>query len=378
MNIFFLANARMPTEKAHGLAIAKSCESFALLGAQVHLLLPRRATPIKSSLFSFYHIPELFEVRKLPSIDLSAWSSGKTAFWIQSCSFFLSIAGTLLFKSRSALVYTRDYSHCLLALLGFSVVYECHLIPRYRRLFFFACRRTHALVVISEALKRAFVAHGFPEHLILVAPSGVDLRIFSLDDSREDARKSLQLPEKGTIALYTGNFTTMGEEKGITDAIMALPYAGDISLLCVGGSEPDLVRYRRDTEKAGMAERVTLIGHVSQAMLAHYQRAADMLLMPFPDKPHYRNHMSPVKMFEYMASGRPIIASDLPTIREALNDSNALIVPPGNPQVLGEAMRRLAADTKLASALAEHARTDVVRYTWDKRAARILDFLKTI
>jgi glycosyltransferase involved in cell wall biosynthesis len=79
-----------------------------------------------------------------------------------------------------------------------------------------------------------------------------------------------------------------------------------------------------------------------------------------------------LKLFEYMASGRPIVASDLPSIREVLTDDhNALLVEPGNPQALTAAIRRLKADPGLGERLTRQALDDVRQYTWERRAAKL-------
>ena len=98
--------------------------------------------------------------------------------------------------------------------------------------------------------------------------------------------------------------------------------------------------------------------------------------MPFPDIPHYRNHISPVKMFEYMASKRPIIATDLPTIREVLYESTAIIVPPGNPEALAAAVRKLRENSTGGKACALRAYENVRRYTWDVRMQRVAAFIQ--
>ena len=86
--------------------------------------------------------------------------------------------------------------------------------------------------------------------------------------------------------------------------------------------------------------------------------------------------MSPVKMFEYMAGGRPIIASDLPTIREVLNEKNAVFVPPDNPSALAQAIEELLKHPERAQEFARQAKRDVLAYSWDERTKRILSFIK--
>jgi glycosyltransferase involved in cell wall biosynthesis len=97
-----------------------------------------------------------------------------------------------------------------------------------------------------------------------------------------------------------------------------------------------------------------------------------VLVLPNPRSAISTEFTSPLKLFEYMASGRPIVASDLPSIREVLTDGyNALLVEAGNPQALIDGVRRIKADTALAERLATQALQDVHRFTWDRRAERL-------
>ena len=374
MKLIYIANARIPTEKAHGIAIARSCEAFARSGVETELIVPRRRTPFQTDLFETYHVERNFLVRFLPTIDLIREKAGRFVFVLQTLTFFVSSLLFLLFrKSRDTLLYTRDPGFISLSRLGFRVVFECHLIPKNRTRFFSRARHAHKIIVISGALKEVFVSAGFSPDAILIAPSGVDLSVFDIETSKEEARKKVDLPLDAKIAVYTGNFTTMGEDKGISDIIKALPSAPEILFVAAGGGDADRARYVAEASTAGVLGRVILRGHAPQKMLALYQKAADVLLMPFPDTPHYRNHMSPVKMFEYMASKRPILASDLPTIREVLHEQNALIVPPGNLQAIAKILNDIG-DTK-REALAEHAYRDVAEYSWQARTKKILTWL---
>ena len=98
--------------------------------------------------------------------------------------------------------------------------------------------------------------------------------------------------------------------------------------------------------------------------------------MPFPDKAHYRYFMTPLKIFEYMAGARPIIASDLPSIREILNERNAFFCKPGDVESLTGEINYVLNNKEEAMIKAEQANKDVLRYSWDKRAERILKFIE--
>ena len=221
MRIFYVANVRIPTEKAHGVAIVKSCEAFAKENVEVALVVPKRRTPFEESIFETYGVTKTSAVRFLPVIDLIGTNAGPFVFWLETFTFYGSLILFLLTKSRKTLIYTREPGFIFLRLLGFKAAFECHLIPKQRSFFFFLSRWASSIVVISQALRNAFVERGFSMGSILVAPSGVDLSIFDIQTSRDEARLMLDLPTDVRLAVYTGNFTTMGEDKGISDILQA-------------------------------------------------------------------------------------------------------------------------------------------------------------
>jgi glycosyltransferase involved in cell wall biosynthesis len=97
--------------------------------------------------------------------------------------------------------------------------------------------------------------------------------------------------------------------------------------------------------------------------------------MPFPWSEHYAYFMSPLKMFEYMAAGRPIVATDLPSAREILDDKSAVIVKPGDAEDLARGILKVLRDEEAAAFLAENARAKVKNYSWDERVKNILKFI---
>ncbi|PIZ49160.1 glycosyl transferase family 1, partial [Candidatus Woesebacteria bacterium CG_4_10_14_0_2_um_filter_39_14] len=118
------------------------------------------------------------------------------------------------------------------------------------------------------------------------------------------------------------------------------------------------------------------ISYQPHAKVIRYIKAMDALVIPFPNKPHYAFYASPLKLFEYMASGRPIIASDLPALREILNDKNALFFKPDDAPDLARAIKMLKSSQMLGYHLSQQALADVQQYTWQKRAKNILNFIK--
>ena len=120
------------------------------------------------------------------------------------------------------------------------------------------------------------------------------------------------------------------------------------------------------------ASRITFTGLIPPADVAARLREADVVTLPNPRSAISSEFTSPLKLFEYMASGRPIVASDLPSLREVLrHDENALLVEPGNPQALVAGIQRIKNDAALGPRLAARARTDVAQFTWARRAERL-------
>jgi len=380
MKLFYVANARIPTEKAHGIAIMKACQAFVRAGVELTLVIPERDNPNPADPHEFYAIPERFPILRLPTFDLmrSSWVPQRVSYVLQTWAFNRSLRAWARSQDKNAVIYTREVSALALCKMGFRTVLECHMISGSRRRYFQRARRANVIITVSHTIEKLFLEVGFSSKQLLVCPNAADLAVFDTALSKQDARREVDLPQDAFITVYTGNFTTMGEDKGIADSIRALKHAEDIFFVGVGGSEKDIVRYEMQAKEAGVGERVILRGHVQQSKLAVYQKAADVLLMPFPDTPYYRTQMSPIKMFEYMLSGRPIIASDLPTIREVLDPTVARIVAPDSPELLAEAIESLRRDPASGARLAEAAHKKAAgSYTWDMRALSILSFIKT-
>ena len=87
--------------------------------------------------------------------------------------------------------------------------------------------------------------------------------------------------------------------------------------------------------------------------------------------------MSPLKMFEYMATNNPIVTTDLPCIRDVLSEKNAVLFAPNDLNNLTDSLERLIKDKDLSRRLSEQALSDVSEYTWDKRAKEILNFMNS-
>ncbi len=162
--------------------------------------------------------------------------------------------------------------------------------------------------------------------------------------------------------------------KGVDVLLEAIARVPDVQGLVIGGheKETDLARLRTLATRLGIDGRVTFTGHLLPSAVSTRLAQADVLALPNPASAISTHSTSPLKLFEYMAAGKAIVASNLPAIREVLADEvNALLVAPGDAEAMAAGIRRLASDPALRGRLGDRARSAVAEYSWDRRAERL-------
>ncbi len=387
-----VANARIPSERAHPLQLMHMAAAFAANGAAVTLAYARRANTAAmrgvADPFAYTGVSKTFALAGLPCVDaikrvtidwplLNRGPLRLAAHALQLGTFTLASLGTVP-RWRPDVVYSRD----LLPLTALRLLsrrrarycFEVHTAPRSRlsaALHRWAARRMDAVIAITEGLRRWYLEAGFDPAHILVAPDAVDLAAFEGAD-RQAARAALGVAADARAVCYVGHLYAW---KGVDTLVRAARRCDPaVQWFIVGGVPPDLTRIRA---AAADLPNVHVPGHLPPARARRYLTAADAAVIPFSARHAIaREYTSPLKMFEYMAAARPIVASDLPSLREVLQDGrNALLVAPDDPQALAEGVMRVLADPALAQRLAAAARQDADTRTWTRRAATILEFI---
>ena len=372
--ILYIASSRMPTEKGYGYQIVKMCEAFGVLGNKVTLIYPKRKNPISQNIFDYYKVKE-FQVKEISAPDFISTSHvfGKIFFWLTSIFYLFKLNNIPV--EKGTIIYTRTAEIAwIFSRKGYKTIFEIHSFPK-SKLFIYKkfLSGVFLFVALTNALKEKLIQAGIEERKIIVSPDAVDLSVFSIEISKEQARKKFNIPHEKKILGYFGNFKTMGEDKGISLILKALKnMPEEVVFLAVGGKPEDISFYERMIEPS-LKPRVILKERATHSDLAVYQKACDILLMPFPDTTHYRLYMSPLKMFEYMASWRPIIASDLPSVREVLNEENSCLVKPDDLEELSRGISNIIKNSKYAEKISTKALKDVKNHTWEKRAGKIAE-----
>lgn len=374
MKILYISNQRLPTEKAYGLQIAKMCEAFADLGHEVTLLVSTRRNPIKEDIFDYYNVRRNFKLKRVWAPDWylpGRWD--RIAFEIKMPISALTLAGHAC-REKYDVIYSRDeWPLWFLSFCRRNLYFEAHKFSGYKKFIYQRLKRLK-LIVITKALQHEFQQVGFKN--ILIASDGVDLKEFSLDISKEEARKKTSLPLDKTIVMYTGHFY---DWKGVDILIESMRgLSEDYLLVLVGGTKEDLALYGRKIKDEGLASKIFLLGWWPHREIPYFLKAADVLVLPNKaGDPLSEKYTSPLKLFEYMASGRPLVASDLPSLREILGSEHAILIKPNDPRALAEGIKRVMADESLAQKIAAEALRSVQKYSWQSRAKRILAFLNS-
>ena len=365
MKIIYVANVRMPTEKAHGVQIAKTCESFLDAGQEVELVVPNRYTAIQESIEEYYHLHRTIPVRRLAVVDSVSW--GKIGFLLEIFSFAIA-AARYARTQPEGIVYGRDeiVLLCVSFFTRHRVVWESHT-GSWNLFARMLSSRLHRLVVISHGLEQLYQDHGVPRKKIIVAPDAVEFT--EPNESKGEARTRLGLPLAATIALYIGRIDMW---KGVDVLCAAAERVAPIQVVIIGGEDMQI----RDAKKK--YPLVTFLGPRPYAEIFDNQQAGDVLVLPNTGRDVISSrYTSPLKLFTYMTSGIPVVTSDLPSLREVLDDTSAYWFKADDADDLARAIKEALSDPQ-ADEKARIAKDLVKRYTWEARARSILARLEQV
>ncbi len=272
------------------------------------------------------------------------------------------------------LTFTRSARVALdLAEHGRSVLFESHVVtrdaaqaPLDRLARALSMAPASGVVGISQAVTEAYAQAGLPASRLFTAPDGVDLDAFVAGPSGALARMFGPSVHDRPVLLYTGS---LSPEKGAGFLAQAASDL-DAHVVIIGGKQEEHLRLGK--------KRPGLFAHpcVPHRDIPALLRDADMLVMPYLPDGDLIPFMSPLKLFEYMAAGKPILAADLPVLRPILRDGgNCLLFTPGSATSLRQAMARLRDMTpEQRATLRQEQLATAAEHSWTGRAKSILDW----
>ena len=354
-----------PDRKACREQSVSTAAALARRGVEVTLMLPRGAgeAPLTAdALRDYFAVTGDFRVVQRPT----RWAGealGRTLMWLRQVFRDPELTGADLIYSRiPAMLGIGQRSPLPFATDHYRPWPDDWpwIRPLVRRTA--AHERCLGHVLHSHFAAESYARAGVPEEKILVAHNGAN--------PHPVGERAPDLADGRPIALYAGR---VNEEKGL-DQILALADLRPGTLFVLVGSEGD---GPVEVEAARRAN-VRVVPWQAPADLPAWLAAADILLIPPSRAPleTFRNCVLPLKLFAYLAAGRPILAPRAPDTAELLTDGeNALLVPPGDPQAAAAALDRVLGDAALAATLSSGALASARGLTWDRRAEKIETFL---
>lgn len=404
-DFFLIFHGRFPSEKAAALFAAKSAEAFAAQGLRTTIVAPRRLDRSKRSASDFYGLHDSFKVVYLPVLDLFRLPlvnrfgiTRKIFFFVSFCSFSLSCACYFSVrlarssKRSAAILFSNEWLPLwALSFLSRNTFYEMHDFPESGHAFFTRFLRRIRWVLIHNRWKseKAQKIFSLDTKKILCRANAVDITQFASDLSKvvarerlaktmeaEEAKTTEAIPRLGAedkVIMYTGHLYGW---KGVDTLAAAVHYLPEtVRVVLVGGTAVDVAAFRQRYAALISAGRILAVGHRPHVEMPLWQKAADVLVLPNTAKEDIsKYYTSPMKLFEYMASDRPIVASDIPSIREVVDDATVVFVSADDPKALADGILRALSDTLASAQMARRAFEKVRSNTWEARAVEICSF----
>ena len=360
-------NNRLPTERAHGLQIVKMCSAFAEAGIDVELIIPDIYNPIKESIFAHYQVKNNFSVSK-------KWClSWKGNYRLKYLTFIISLLFSGISKDR--FVFTRHPEIVFLfSRLGYKVIFELHNWRAERQARnIFLLKKVFLIIATTEIIRQEFIKSGFAPERIVVAPNGVELEDLNLKFNKDEILAKLGLPAGRIIILYAGHLYRQKGIYTIVEAAKSLP--DKYHFVFIGGLPFDVEKLK---QAAAENRNVEIRGPKKYTEVPYYLKAADMLIIANSGADETeKKYTSPLKLFEYLAAGKVIIASRVPAIEEFLNEKVAVFFEPDNAQSLIKAIEEIDREPEKQNILINNSLELVKNYTWQSRIQKIINFIKS-
>lgn len=373
----------VPDRTPSALQILQNVDAIGQLGVHISLITPRSRTGLT---------PKDLLGRPLPSnvcIDSIADLRRRWYFPSASNRPFYFLAGRRIRRERNCVLLVRNLrmaEYLLKAGVTHPLFFESHEIfaQTYREDHLhgdsatrsklkaltareaFVYRNCRGLITITQNLADDLRATYQVDTPVWVAPDGVDEKL---------AAQSPEYPPNATpVLLYLGSLHPW---KGVELLIRAMQFVTGAMLRIVGGVANRVAELRSLAKQLNVAGRVEFLGPIDPIKRFNVIAAADICLLPSSNSSIGSRFTSPLKLFEYLAMGKPIVASDLPALREVLQDNvTALLTSVGDERKFAATINLLLRDEPLRLRLGANAKEISHRYTWRARAQGMLGFIQ--
>ena len=367
MKIGYLTTSLIPSVAANSVQVMKMSQAFGRLGHDVTLYASHGTE--ETDPYEFYGVDRTFKIRR----------ARRSGSGLLAPASYLASQTAALYAAGRADVYFGRTARLLLAAapLGRPLIYEAHALPnagvrRNAQRPLFRLPNFARLVCISDALRVDYIGSfpGLDPRKVLVAHDAADPIDLSepLSDAEWPGREgAFQVGYVGGI--YPG--------RGVETIVAMAARLPHVDFHVIGGDEETVAWWRSE----GAAKNIIFHGHQRHTALRRYYPRLDALLAPFQNKVSVhggagdtRRWMSPLKIFAYMATGKPMLCTDFPVLREVLTDDRtAVLLPPEDDDAWTAAVAALAEDPARAARIGEAAHQEFeTHYTWQRRAELVV------
>jgi len=390
----YVTMSRIPGERAHSIQIARMCSALQEMGSNVILISPKRGDKFTRKakmrdVMKYYGLKTPFTHFKVPvigifneNVKIENLSWFIMAWTLASFTLALNMA-LKFFLRKNVYIYVREPLLFITLTVGGwlmkpKIIYEIHELPASQkdspRFFWSLMKRSHLIICIAQALSDLVRSHlDKGKERVFTLHDAVDDEIFKIEYSCPEDLASIK--KKYRIIMYTGHLDKWKRPEFLID-MMKYVVERDVALVFVGGKEEDISRLRQYVAVNGLNGKVFFLGWRAPAQVPRYLAFADVLVHYSPPG----KALSPLKIFEYMLSGRPIAAPRAPGVEEVLKDGiNAFLFDPLDPADAARKVMLLLRDKELSEKLASNAKNIALsKYTYRARARTLLELLKTL
>jgi glycosyltransferase involved in cell wall biosynthesis len=366
MRIGCITTSIVPSKTANSIQAVKVCHALKQIGHEVHLWVPEFQHADWNTIAEIYGITEQFEVTwlsfspKLKQYDFS-WRSVRAAInWNVDVVYTWALQAAL-FANIQKVPAAIEFHDFPMGFMG-PKLFQMLMRSKTEKLIMTTTR------ALATGIEERFNIHFDPKNL-QIAPNGTDPERYLDLPTPKKARQTLGLKEGFTVG-YTGHFYPGRGMDLLTNIAKAMP---QVNFLWVGGLEKDIAPWQEILQNRSI-HNVTITGFIPNSKLPMYQAAADILVMPYAKKIEGSSGgniapvINPMKMFDYLSTGRAIISSDIPVFHEILNEKTALFCKPENSNDWVGAIKKLFDDQTLRVSMQKSALETSKKYSWKNRA----------
>ena len=374
--LIYVSMAGIPSRSANSIQTVKMASAFADVYRDFRLMAAgfmwvRKCD--RASLADWYGVRGVPRIIRVPDrlVGSYPFSPGRDT------RIFLCLCFLYFFFKRNCVIYTREEKLLKWSKwLKIPMLFEVHLKPTFTPQELNKYVRDNSflrgVVSISPFLANVYSTY-LPSSKVLHCEDGVRQEDYDGLPGKRELRARLGIKMRGFrhLAVFTGH---LYPDRGIETIFGAARMCSDTLFLIVGGWDSDIENRKKEIEGSAY-QNLEFRGFRPHNEMPLYQKAADVLLLPYSSRLNIAKFFSSLKLFEYMASGTPIVASHIPRVAEVLTTEGGFLFPPDDCEALAKEIEFVYSNADLALQRGQHARMLSSKYSWTARAKTIVETL---